>query len=134
MKLEVYLSFDGNCEEAFEFYKSVFGGEFVMKSYFKDGPMDVPEEMKDNIMHVSLKIGDQTLMGSDGLQGPKGNNISISVYLENNAEMDNKFNKLAEGGNITMEPSNQFWDSYFGMLTDKYGINWMFSSPQKKEE
>ncbi len=132
MVFQVYLTFDGNCEDAFEFYKSVFGGEFKMKSRFSEGPMDVSEDMKDKIMHVSLKIGDQVLMGSDGLQGPKGNNVSISVYTESSQDMDEKFNKLAEGGNITMPPGNQFWDSYFGMLTDKYGINWMFSSPPKK--
>lgn len=132
MVFQVYLTFDGNCGEAFEFYKSIFGGEYTMKSKFSEGPMDVDEEMKDKIMHVSLKVGDQVLMGSDGLQGQMGNNVSISVSVESNVELDEKFNKLAEGGEVTMPPSNQFWDSYFGMLTDKFGIQWMFSSPAKE--
>ncbi len=133
MVIQVYLTFDGNCEEAFDLYQSVFGGEIVMKSRFGEGPMEIPDEMKDKIMHVSLKIDDQVLMGSDGLQGPKGNNISVSVGLDDSTDVDEKFNKLAEGGNITMPASNQFWDSYFGMLTDKFGIQWMFSAPAKKD-
>ena len=132
MKIEAYLFFDGNCEEAFEFYKSVLGGEFDRKNYFHEGPMDIPEEMKNKIMHISLNLGDVVLMGSDGLQGQKGDNFSLSFYSDDPKEMEEMFNKMAEGGTITSPLENQFWGSKFGMLKDKFGINWMFSSPAEE--
>jgi PhnB protein len=135
-----YLAFNGNCEEAFIFYKSVFGGEFRMVSRFKDMPampgQDMPESMKHRIMHVSLPISNETiLMGSDS--NPRmgdvttGQNVSLSVSTLSKSEADKIFNALSQGGKITMPISDAFWGSYFGMLVDKFGIIWMVSSENK---
>jgi PhnB protein len=131
-----YINFDGNCEEAFLFYQSIFGGEFPYIGRFSDMPTDgefkVPESAVNKIMHVSLPIGDSVLMGSDSCEGfgPPlivGNNFSVSIDVDSDEEVDRVFNALAEGGSAQMPPSKTFWNSYFGMLTDKFGINWMVS-------
>ena len=132
--VNIYLLFKGNCEEAFNFYKTVFGQEFTQFSRFGEMPegdgQKAPETDKDMIMHVSLPIGESTLMGSDtGSEWtPKfvqGNNFSVSVNAESKDEADKLFNALSAGGQVTMPMSNTFWGAYFGMLTDKFGINWM---------
>ena len=136
--VNIYLTFNGNCEEAFDFYKSVFNKEFHYVGRFGEMPpqADCPpisDDMKDKIMHISLPISKETcLMGSDagGEWSPsikQGNNFTISVSTKDKAETDKIFNALAEGGNITMPLADTFWQSYFGMLTDKFGINWMVS-------
>lgn len=131
-----YLNFNGNCEEAFNFYKSVFGGEFNYMGRFGDMPEDgnskITEADKNKIMHVSLPIGTSVLMGSDtgGEWAPsfiQGNNFSISINADTKEEADRIFNGLAQGGKITMPLNNTFWGDYFGMLTDKFGVNWMMS-------
>ncbi len=134
-----YLTFNGNCEEAFNFYKSVFGGEFPYIGRFKDMPSQdpIPENEAQRIMHVSLPVGDNTvLMGSDSLEsyGKKlqpGNNFSISVNTDTKEETERIFNGLSEGGNITMPLMDTFWGAYFGMFTDKFGIQWMISYDKK---
>lgn len=136
--INVYLTFNGNCREAFEFYKSVFGGEFPYVGTFgqmppQEGLPPLPDSMKDLIMHISLPISKETvLMRSDtgGEWAPQlvtGNNFSISVNTDSTTEADRIFNALANGGKVTMPMAKQFWESYFGMLTDKFGINWMVS-------
>ncbi|WP_295337062.1 VOC family protein [Flavobacterium sp.] len=129
-----YLVFNGNCEEAFLFYQSVFGGEFPYMGKFKDMPTDencppISEEEADRVMHVSLPIGDTVLMGSDSTAQSGavtvGNNISVSINTASRAEADTIFNGLAVGGNAFMPMTNTFWGAYFGMLVDKFGINWM---------
>ena len=131
-----YLTFNGNCEEAFNFYKSVFGGEFTYMGRFGEMPQDesnqMPDSEKNRIMHVSLPIGKSVLMGSDtggewATSFKQGNNFSISISAESKDEADRLFNALAEGGQVTMPMDNTFWGDYFGMLTDKFGINWMMS-------
>lgn len=135
-----YLNFNGNCEEAFLFYKAVFGGEFNYIGRFGDMPASddyqVADSDKDKIMHVSLPIGTSILMGSDtgGAWAPafvQGNNFSVSVSAESKAEADAIFKALADGGKITMPLENTFWGDYFGMLTDKFNINWMMSFDDK---
>ena len=137
--VNIYLNFDGNCEQAFDFYKSVFGGEYPYIGRFKDMPpsedagKQVPEEMANRIMHVSLPISKETmLMGSDtggewAASFKQGNNFSISVNAASKDEADRIFNALSAGGQVTMPLANTFWGDYFGMLTDKFGINWMMS-------
>jgi len=131
-----YLIFNGNCEEAFEFYKSVFGGEFQYIGKYKDAPAEnggeaLSEEDSNRIMHISLPIGDTILMGSDS--HPKygdvgfGDNFSISITTETKEEADKIFNGLSAGGRIDMPLEKTFWSSYFGMLKDKFGVNWMIS-------
>ena len=128
---QTYLTFDGNCREAFEFYRTVFGGEFHVLSTFADGPddMDTPAAGKDRIMHVSLGIGSSLLMGSDTSPAAPplavGSNFSLSVEAESDDEADNLLARLAEGGTVTMAMERQFWGAYFGMCTDRFGINWM---------
>lgn len=136
--LNIYLNFDGNCEEAFNFYKACFGGDFLSMSRFdemppQDGMPPLPEDHLKRIMHVSLPISDEAiLMGSDtggewATDFKQGNNFSISINASSKEEADRLFNALSDGGNISMPMAETFWESYFGMLTDKFGINWMVS-------
>ena len=138
-----YLTFDGNCEEAFNFYKSVFGGEFPMVGRFGDMPPaegmpPLPEDAKNRIMHITLPISEEAiLMGSDTMPGVHehkiGNNISLSINTNSREEAERVFHGLSEGGNVTMPLSDTFWGAYFGMWTDKFGINWMvnYDDPSK---
>lgn len=132
MSLNPYLTFDGNCGEAFDFYKSVFGGDFAMRSTFADGPpeMGVKEEEQDRIMHVSLPVGDSMLMGSDtasGHGGPfiEGTNFSITYNPKSKEDADAIFGKLKNGGDEIMGMQETFWGAYFGMCKDRFGIQWM---------
>ena len=132
MSLNIYLHFKEGCREAFEFYRSVFGGEFDVFQTFGDGPPDmgVPDAERNNIMHVSYRIGESVLMGSDvpsafGPPPEQGNNFSISYSAGSKKETDKLFAKLSEGGTVTMELQDMFWGSYFGSCTDRFGINWM---------
>ena len=141
--LNIYLNFDGNCEEAFNFYKTIFGGEFSYLGRFGEMP-DTPghtvkEEEKEKIMHVGLPVGNSTLMGSDvgGDWAPhfkSGNNFSVSLNVDSKAEADRVFAALSDGGMAIMPMENTFWGDYFGMLTDKYGINWMVSFPTENQQ
>ena len=137
-----YLTFQGNCEEAFNYYKKVFGGEFNYMGRFSEMPpqegVSLSEEDGNKIMHVSLPISkDNILMGSDsgGEWAPSmvvGNNISLSVNAENKEDADRYFNLLSDGGKVTMPMDKTFWGDYFGMCTDKFGINWMISFDESK--
>ncbi|MBC7525701.1 MAG: VOC family protein [Flavobacterium sp.] len=130
-----YLVFNGQCEEAFLFYKSVFGGEFPYVGRFGDmpqaeGQLEITIGDKDKIMHISLPIGNDTiLMGSDTNATndvvKMGDNISLSINAASREEADHLFNGLSAGGIIKMPMSDTFWDAYFGMFTDKFGINWL---------
>ena len=133
-----YLIFSGNCEEAFEFYAQVFGTQIGFSTRYKDGPMEVSSEFKDKIMHMSMSIGEATLMGSDNCIIPSkqeegllvGNNVHLSVSYGqeiSQSMISERFQKLAVGGTVKMPLQNTFWGSYFGMLVDKYGVHWMFS-------
>jgi PhnB protein len=135
-----YLTFNGNCEEAFKFYQKIFGGEFQTFSRFKDMPpmpgMEVPENLKEQILHVSLPISKETiLMASDTNPAMGtvsiGQNISLSVHTAHKEEADKIFSALAEGGRITMPIANTFWGAYFGMLVDHFGIIWMVNCDAK---
>ena len=136
--INIYLTFKGNCRQAFNFYKYAFGGDFSSVSTFAEMPPQenmppLPDHEKDKIMHMSLPIGKETeLMGSDtsetfGKPPVVGNNFSISVSTETQEEAEDIFNKLAEGGKVTMPMEKTFWSPYFGTLTDKFDINWMVS-------
>jgi PhnB protein len=137
MTLNIYLTFDGNCREVFEFYRSAFGGEFSIVQTFGDGPPDmgVPEDERDRIMHVSFPVGSSVLMGSDtvtgfGPPGVKGDNFSVSCATQSREETDELFAKISEGGTVTMPLAEMFWGSYFGTCTDKFGIKWQFNFEQ----
>jgi len=131
--LNPYLNFMGNTEEAFNFYKSVFGGEFTVLQRMKDTPDadKLPANEREKIMHVALPIGKgNTLMGTDMLESmghkmEKGNNISLSLSTESEAETEKLFKALSAGGVVGMPLEKMFWGAYFGMCTDKFGIQWM---------
>ncbi|MBN2747403.1 MAG: VOC family protein [Bacteroidales bacterium] len=136
--VNIYLSFNGNCLEAFNFYKSVLGGEFSYVGTFgemppQEGMPPLPESEKSKIMHISLPISSETiLMGSDVLEfmGPEiiqGNNFSINISPDSKEEADRLFAGLSEGGTIVMPLEFAFWGAYYGMFTDKFGINWMIN-------
>lgn len=139
-----YLNFPGNCEEAFNFYRSVFGGEFLVFDRFSEMPpqegVTLSEADMKKVMHVSLPISEETvLMGSDtgGEWAQKtifGNNITLSIGTDSREQADTFFGKLSEGGKVTMPLDQAFWGSYFGMCTDRFGIHWMISFGQANGE
>jgi PhnB protein len=143
-QINAYLTFNGNCEEAFNFYKSVFGGEFPYVGRFKDMPptdgKPIPDSMKEKIMHISLPISKETsLMGSDssaefGHATIIGNNFSLSVNAGSEEEAKKVFNALSAGGKITMPLDKTFWGAFFGMFTDKFGIQWMVNYDYNQEK
>lgn len=131
--VNAYLNFNGNCLEAFNFYQSVFGGEFTYVGRFKDMPPENPVSPDDSekIMHISLPLSAETsLMGSDTLPGygppyTMGNNMSLYINTSSEEEAQRIFDALAAEGTVTMPMEKTFWGSFFGMLTDKYGFGWM---------
>lgn len=132
MSLDPYLYFDGDCREAFAFYKSVFGGDFAVMQTFGEGPegMPVPAGTENRIMHVSLPVGNSMLMGSDVMDASAhvvGSNVHISHGPASRSDCDAQFAALSEGGEVTMPLADQFWGAYFGNLTDRFGIHWMFN-------
>lgn len=139
-KLHTYLNFPGNAEEALNFYKTVFGGEFSTVVRFKDFPMEgvtVPEADGDRMMHIGLPIGEgNVLMASDALGSfgqnlVQGNNVYISIDSSTKEEADRIFNALSAGGEIEMAIGDQAWGDYFGSFTDKFGIRWMVNYSQQ---
>ncbi len=132
MALNAYLTFDGNCREAFELYRTVFGGEFSVLQTFADGPPDMPvaEADKSRVMHVSLPVGSSVLMGSDRTAASEpplvaGNNFSIAIEGRSREHCDEVFARLSEGGSVQMPLQETFWGAYYGLWTDRFGISWM---------
>ena len=132
--LEIYLTFENQCADAFDFYAEVFGGEITFINKFSEMPPDpefpVSDEIKDQVMHATLQLKPGViLMGSDsgGREIVVGNNYTISVNAASREEVDQFCTALSEGGAVTMPAQEQFWGSYFAMCTDKFGVNWMFS-------
>jgi len=137
LHLTPYLHFSGNTEEVLNFYKYALDGEIETINRYKDGPMNVDEDWKDKIMHARLKFNDGMIMLSDGPKGYQSaisGNIQLSLEVNDVKKMQDIFNKLAEGGKITMPLAKQFWGATFGMLTDKYGTGWMLNYEEKKAE
>ncbi|MBX2990134.1 MAG: VOC family protein [Bacteroidetes bacterium] len=141
--LNPYLNFAGNTEEVFNFYKSVFGGEFLALQRFRDVPPEagnIPDNEKDKVMHIALPIGkENVLMATDALDsmGQKlipGNNFYITIQPDSRTEADKLFNGLSAGGTVEMPMQDMFWGGYYGSLRDKFGIQWMinYDTNQKK--
>jgi len=128
-----HINFNGNAEEAFNFYKSVFGGEFAIIKRFKDlasAEFSVSEQEENKIMHIALPIGNSVLMANDvpeimGRTNENENRSKIVISAESREEADKLFNGLSSGGQVEMPISDSPWGSYFGMFRDKYGIEWM---------
>ncbi|HEV8666690.1 MAG TPA: VOC family protein [Candidatus Paceibacterota bacterium] len=135
-----YINFNGNAEEAFTFYKSVFGGEFTRLVHFKDmaNPgFHVSENDAEKIMHISLPIGQNTLMGNDvpesmGKTNERENRSKICISADSREEADKLFNGLSAGGEVEMPIGESPWGTYFAMFRDKYGIEWMVEFDAKK--
>jgi PhnB protein len=134
--VQPYLFFNGNCEQAVEFYKKAIGAVVKLSLRYKDSPQPaapgmVPPGFENKIMHVSFNVGDALIMASDDCSGEstqfKGFSLALSVATE--AEADRAFNALADGGKVKMPLTKTFWSPRFGMLTDKFGIGWMVSVP-----
>jgi PhnB protein len=132
MRVEPYLFFNGRCEEAVEFYKNALGAEVAMLMRFKDSPEPhapgmLPPGSENKVMHVSFRVGDTTVMASDGFC--KGQTdfqgLSLSLTVSNEAEADRAFAALADGGHVQMPLNKTFWSSRFGMVTDRFGLGWM---------
>lgn len=143
--LNISLTFNGNCEEAFNFYRSVFGGDFQFIGKYgemppQDGIPIIRDSQKNKIMHVTLPISKETmLMGNDSLDTswlPTGtnSNFTLSVKTDSKQQADVLFNKLSRGGQITLPMRETFWGSYYGMLTDKFGINWKMNVDLDEKE
>ena len=127
--VQPYLNFNGNCEEAINFYKDVLGGEILFIQRYGESPMKGmgPD---NNVMHCTLKVGDSHIMAADNPEGQPasvGSNISLAIGSNDPAGAESMFEKMADGGSVTMPMQQTFWAERFGMLTDKYGINWMFN-------
>ncbi len=141
--VNTYLTFEGNCEAAFNFYKAAFAAEFKDFNRFgemppQEGMPPLSEEVKNRIMHVSMPVSAETiLMGSDTMPGMSpaltvGNNFSISLGVNSKEEADKLCAALSAGGKITMPLEVTFWGAYFGMWTDQFGINWMVNFDMPK--
>lgn len=124
-----YLHFNGNCAEAFAVYEKVLGGKVVMVSKYGESPMaaQLPADMKDKIIHISLQIGNTMLMGSDAPPNHYGKpqGMSVSVNVKTPAEADHAFAGLSEGGSVTMPIAETYWSPRFGMCIDRFGVPWM---------
>ncbi len=139
-----YLTFNGTCEAAFNFYKSVFGGDFTYVGKFKDMPENpdypVSDVDKEKIMHITLPFSKETnLMGSDsseafGQATVQGNNFTVSINTDSVEEIKRIYNALSEGGKIRMPLSKTFWEAWFGQFTDKFGIHWMVNCELKEHK
>lgn len=146
IKLNPYLNFDGQCEEAFNLYKKVFKTEFNKYGIMRFGDMPpqegmepLPAHIKNRVMHVGLNIGNEVLMGSDIMPGmvnrpfQVGDNSYISIHPDSREEADRIFAELSEGGEVEMPMADQFWGDYFGSLRDKFGTSWMINyNPENK--
>ncbi|AVA35435.1 PhnB protein [Cupriavidus metallidurans] len=139
-KVQPYLFFDGRAEEAAEFYKTALGAQVGAMLRYRDGPKDAgpgcgPAVIdEDKIMHMALQIGDAVIMGSDGEAKGKTEfkGFGLSLNVANAAECDKTMEKLAEGGQINMPPSQTFFSERFGMVTDKFGVMWMVIAGPKE--
>ncbi len=130
MTIDVYLHFNGTCEDAFEFYRAIFGGEFAEINYYREAPPEfgLPEAHMDKVMHVSYPIGSTTLMGSDvpscATPTTQGCNFLLSYSPTSKEEADSLFAQLSDGGAVIAPLQDMFWGAYFGSCKDKFGVQW----------
>ena len=136
MKLNPYLAFNGNCEEAINFYKDVLDGEIIIMMRYSEAPPEtfpVSEDMKNLVMHCTLVFNGLTILASDNMHSKPGNNFSLSINTDDEEQAVTLFNSLSENGQIIMPFNNVFWGGKFGMLLDKFGVQWMISTDHSTE-
>jgi len=140
MHIQSYLSFNGNCGDAIAFYRDALGAEQTFRLRFDEAPPDArppaPPELADKVMHAALKIGESTLLMSDGgcvTKDEKPSGRSLFLGCEDAASAERYFNALAQGGEVKMPFQETFWSPGFGMVTDRFGVSWMVSAPQKEK-
>ena len=135
--MNTYLNFDGNCREAMTFYEKCLGAELSIMPYSAgEGQCDFPPEAKDKVMHARLTKGQAVLMASDttpGMPYQQGNNFSININCESLEEIERLFTAFREKGKVTVPLQDTFWGARFGMLTDQFGVNWMFNFELSKK-
>lgn len=131
MNLTPYLIFDGNCAEALRFYEKALGGEIRYMIPFEGSPVESMAEEKQHVMHSQFEAGNVVFRASDsGKNGPSGSGsgiVHLSLSFDGREELEKVFGELSEQGTVTMPLQDTFWGSYFGMVTDKFGIKWMVS-------
>jgi PhnB protein len=132
MKVQAYLAFDGRCDEALEYYRQTLGAELTMMLRFKDAPMPldpkmVPPGNEGKVMHMQFRIGETTLLASDGrcTGATKFQGFSLALYATDEAEAKQKFNALADGGQVHMPLDKTFFSPCFGIVVDRFGVSWM---------
>jgi PhnB protein len=132
MQVQPYLFFNGRCEEAVEFYRNALGAKVEMLMRYKESPDPPPPGMvppgsENKVMHASLRIGDTTVMASDGTCSgqPSFEGFSLSISVGDVAEAERRFNALADGGQVQMPLTRTFWSPCFGMVADRFGVGWM---------
>ena len=139
MRLNPYLAFGGECEEALNFYKDCFSGTIESINRFSEGPDEiggtpVPDNLKDKVMHMTLRFGDNVIMGSDSIEAPPADsNVTLCIGADDVDEMTGTFDKLSEGGQVTMPLQDTFWGAHFGMCIDRFGVKWMFNCESSSE-
>jgi len=129
MQVQPYLFFDGRCDEAIEFYKKAIGAKVGMLMRWKDSPDKsmCTASNADKVMHAQFQVGETAILASDGRNSgqPKFDGFALTIAVQNEAEADQMFGALGEGGQVTMSISNTFFSPRFGMLADKFGVHWM---------
>ena len=131
MKLNPYLAFNGNCEDAINFYKDALDGEILMMMRYSESPPEafsVSEAMKNLVMHCTLQFNGLTILASDNMNSTHGNNFSLSIMADDEEQAVAMFNSLSENGQVIMPYNEVFWGGKFGMLLDKFGVQWMIST------
>lgn len=133
-----YLNFNGNANEALNFYTQALNGQVVFKQTYGESPMECAPDWKDKVMHASFQAGDLQFMVSD-IPSPEqrvttGSNLSLSLNFKEESEIEKAFAALSEGAHITMPLEKTFWGARFGMLTDRFGVNWMFNHDYGQKE
>lgn len=132
-----YLNFNGNAAEALAFYAKALNGQILFQQTFGESPAPHAPEMKDKVMHATFQAGNLTLMVSDcppEMAVTAGGQVSLSLNFTEEAAIDKTFAAMSEGSNITMPLQDTFWGAKFGMLTDAFGINWMFNYDREPKE
>lgn len=135
MKINAYFAFDGNCEEAMNFYKEILNGEIIFIQRYKDGPVESSEEYKNKILHASLSFDDQVIYFSDMFEGQKvtnGNRISLNLEFGDEEKQEAFYKKLSEEGDIRMPLQDTFWGAKYGSVVDKFGIHWGLNCAKKQ--